>query len=511
MSRPVLLDSTGRPMPRAARDDRASAMAGWTPARRAPDWSNFDRDLTVGRARDMVETDGYAAASITKTVDAIVGARLRLRHRPNWRALGITEAEARDVSEQVDAEWSAFCDDPRFYCDATRQTTMGGLFALAYRHYLLDGDALAVLSWDDDRPYGTTVRIVHPDLMCNPHQGWDTPNLRGGVELDDDGAAIAYHLRGAHDRTLYGDPRAWAWQRIERETSWGRPTVAHFFDRHSDGQTRGLSRLDPVIEALKMQDKHGRVELQAAVLDAVMAPFVKTNGDIEALSDVLGQSSAGAYIADRGSYYTEGAGADIRVGDAQLNRLYVGDEMGVAAARRPAAGFEPFQRQVLRKIAAGIGISYEQMTADWSAVNYSSARAALNEIWRSWNQRRLDFSQRFCAPIFAAWMEEAVDTGRVVLPAGAPGFEAGFAAWVRVEAIGPGRGFVDPVKEANAAGERIRLGLSTLERETAELGGDDWRDVQAQLAREMTDMAPGVRHPAQGEPVQANEVTLAPQ
>lgn len=498
---PALIRPDGSPLMRAPSGPRNEGILGWAPARRAPDWQNIDRPVAVARAREMVETDGIASGAITKTVDAVVGSQLRLKYTPSARALGLDDASARDFAEDVQALWDEFATDPRGMCDQTRHSTMGGLFALAYRHYLIEGDAIGALGYDETRPsaFNTTLRVVDPDLLSNPNDRWDSPELRGGVEIDADGAAVAYHFRGAHDRSLYADRRAWEWTRVPREDEHGCPFVVHFFDRQRDGQTRGRSNIDVIVEALKMEDKHARVELQAAVLDAVMAPFVRTNSELDSLSELFGSTGTEAdpftnYVSGRASYYDE---TDrVSIDGVRVNRLYPGDEMGVAESRRPSQGYEEFSRTILRRIASGLGISYEQMTSDWSKTNYSSARAALNEIWRSWTQRRLDFVQRFCAPVFACFFEEIVTRGFVALPAGTPDLHAAYGAWTRVEGIGPGRGFVDPVKEVQASVERMRAGLTTMEKETAELTGGDWRDNQKQLARERDEMADGFTHPA---------------
>ncbi|MDH5528278.1 MAG: phage portal protein, partial [Nitrospirota bacterium] len=53
----------------------------------------------------------------------------------------------------------------------------------------------------------------------------------------------------------------------------------------------------------------------------------------------------------------------------------------------------------------------------------------------------------------------------------------------RAKWIGPGRGWVDPVKEAKAADMRIQSGISTYEQECAEQGLD-WEEQFEQRARE---------------------------
>ena len=492
---PVLLDQFERPLaygpvPSASKPD---ALSSWSAPRRAPDWGNLSRMRDVARAREMVETDGFAAGAVTKQVDSIVGTRLRLKFKPDARALGLTNTALRPFVDSVQAKFDAWCNDPRFYCDETRQTSLGGLFALAFRHYLVEGDAIGVLGFDEARPMSTTLRVVDPDLLSNPQNAMDKPNMRGGVELDDSGVAVAYHFRGAHDASVYSDPRAREWTRIEREDDHGCPIVVHFFDRDRDGQTRGRSNFDTIIKALKMEDKHAEVELQAAVLDAIMAPQVRTSSDIESLSDFFGNGDAGKYLEQRRNFYDE---APVLVDGVRVNYLSPGDEMTVNDSRRPSQGYAEFSSSVLRRIAAGLGISYEQMSQDWSKVNYSSARAALNEIWRSWTQRRADFVQRFCAPVFAAWLEEVLARGEVELPAGAPGLYEEYGAWVRVTGIGPGKGFVDPVKEAQAADLRVAGGYDTLENVSEELTGTDYRDTLAQLERERDEAPEGFTHPA---------------
>ncbi|MDH5528330.1 MAG: phage portal protein, partial [Nitrospirota bacterium] len=111
--------------------------------------------------------------------------------------------------------------------------------------------------------------------------------------------------------------------------------------------------------------------------------------------------------------------------------------------------------------------------------NYSSARAALLEAWRYFMGRRKWLSVHWASPVYALWLEEAIGQGLIE----APGFYDNPAAWCRAKWIGPGRGWVDPVKEAKAADMRIQSGISTYEQECAEQGLD-WEEQFEQRARE---------------------------
>jgi capsid protein len=132
---------------------------------------------------------------------------------------------------------------------------------------------------------------------------------------------------------------------------------------------------------------------------------------------------------------------------------------------------------------------------DWSQTNYSSARAALNEVWRGVIRLRGVLIWGAAQPIYAAWLEDALDAGMIDVPKGCADFYDAPAAWLNADWIGPARGYVDPVKEAQASALRIDGRISTLEREAAEQG-QDWEEILAQLARERDAMAnlglPGV-------------------
>lgn len=496
--RPVRQAGLETAAPYDAGDALVSAIASWRPMREHPDSEIGEaRDVVTARARDLARNNGWAAGAVQKEVDAVVGAQFRPTAEPDWRALGIDRDTAKEVALQMDAAWRAWADDPRLLADATRAHSFGGMAGLAYRSYAVDGDALGVLHWEEgDRPFATQLRVLDADLLSNPNNVMDGPDMRGGVELDAQGASLAYHFRTEHEFALWSARRAWTWQRIERETSWGRPVVVHFFDKVRDGQTRGISRFAPILDALKMEDKFSRVELQAAVLSAILGVFVTSSMDPETVAEMLTESPA---EFDRYQMRRLGLHDAVkpRFGNVRIPVLPPGDAITTVKAERPSANFNEFEGAVLRRIAAGWGISYEQLAADWSKVNYSSARAALIEIWRGLTARRIAFAQRWCQPVRLALLEEAVDRGMIRLPRGAPDFYDAIGPWCRAKWIGPGRGYVDPVKEAQAAALRVSLGLSTMEDEAAELSGADYADNLAQIEREIEEMPEGVLHPAQ--------------
>ncbi|MQX37886.1 phage portal protein [Roseospira navarrensis] len=478
-----------------AADPISQDLAGWQPHLGSADADLLpERVDIVARIRDLVRNNGWASGAVRRELDTVIGAGLRLSSKPDYRALGLSADWAAEWSDRVEAQWRLWADDPARWCDATRHYTLGGLFGMAYRHYVIDGDALAVLQWrDHGAGFATTVRVIDPDRLSNPHDTMDTDTLRGGVELDGWGAAAAYHIRKRHPGDWFTPSRdAYAWERIPRETPWGRPVVVHFYDKERDEQSRGVGRLTPVLERLKMLDKYDKVELQAAVLNAILAAFIESPFDHSLLEDALDDGKLASYQDLRSDFHTK---RGLTLGGVRIPTLFPGERIGFHTAARPNQAFAAFEAQALRNIAAGTGLSYEQLSTDWSQTTYSSARAALLETWKTMVSRRTAFASGFCQPIFTAWLEEAIDTGTVPLPADAPDFHRARAAYTRCRWIGPPRGWVDPVKERQGALLGIAGGLSTLEDEAAEQG-KDYQEVLEQLRIEMRDMPEGILHPA---------------
>jgi lambda family phage portal protein len=460
-------------------------LATWTPTNYSAQAAlSYERELMTSRVHDIARNDGWASAAIDKQVDNVVGGGWRLSSKPDAESLEIEPEAANELADQIEAAWNDYTQDIGLYCDVSRKMTEGQIDALAFRHRMLDGEALGVLYWLPDRggAFATSMMVIDPDRLSQPDGMPETETLRAGVEMDSYGVPTAYHIRKTHpgDWALANNYKFNQWQRVRRENSWGRPIVVHAFESHRAGQVRGIPPLSPVLRKLKQLTRYDEAELQAATLNAILAAFITSPMDHEALADSIMGGELDPYQEARLNYWKA---APLRVQGAQVSFLYPGEKAELTTPQHPNSVFEQFERTALRNIATAVGITYEQLTGDYSQVNYSSARAALLEVWRGLTARKNVFAAQWKQPWFAAWLEEAIERKIVELPAGAPSFEEKRAAYCHAEWIGPGRGWVDPQKEADAAATRIDAGFSTLERECSEQGLD-WREVIIQRKRE---------------------------
>ncbi len=138
---------------------------------------------------------------------------------------------------------------------------------------------------------------------------------------------------------------------------------------------------------------------------------------------------------------------------------------------------------MLRGAGAAAGMPYELIAKDFSKTNYSSARAALQEAWRVFELYQDWLITHFCQVIWSMFFEEAVLTGRIKLPAGAPNFYEYRAEYCAATWVGPERTNVDPVKEMVADIMGLNAGIITLS-DIAAKRNKDWEAQAKQRSRE---------------------------
>lgn len=455
-------------------------LAGWMP-RRA---SSADADLLpeIGpirdRARDADRNNGLARGGINTILDNVVGTGLRLSARPNYLALGKPKEWAVEWSQQMEALFHAWWWSTA--CHAGDTLNGDQLLEQAQRAELMNGDALALPLWIPDRGdgYATKIQMVESDRLSNPDNGPDSSRLRAGVKTDAVGMPLGYWIRNAHPGDSWalfsGDMPKWEFvpRRVPRIN---RLRVIHYFNQERSGQSRGKPILTAVLANFKQLDRYIQAEIMAAVVNGMVSGVIETPLDQDGILELFSK--------DKVAYDKARSESAVRMEAGTLVPLFPGDKLQPFLPQRPASGFGSFVENVGRIIAVGgFDVPYELLFKDFTKTSYSSARASMLEAWRSFNRRRDRLGTGFMDPVYSLFAEEMINAGKIE----APDFYDNRTAYLRCKWIGPGKGWVDPVREAQAAQIRRDSQLSTQEDECAEQGRD-WREVNEQLAVEMAD------------------------
>ena len=456
------------------------SMASWIPGLGSPrrDFNQNERRMLVARSRDAMRNHLVARAAITRLRTNVVGTGLVCRAQVDNEALGLSEEEADTLNGRLDRLWSLYADDPR-ECDAEATLNHYQLQALVLVSSLVAGDVL-VASPDQERPgciFSTRLQLIESDRVSNPNGGMDRVDLVDGVECDALGAPVAYHVcTGYPGEHLAGKTLAW-----ERLTAFGAETgrrrVLHVLaDKERPGQKRGMPYLAPVLEPLQKLERYSSAELMAAVISAMFTVFIKKGADF--LAGNLPMTALSEERPD-GDNTADG---ELSLGEGAVVDLGVGEEPVVANPGRPNAQFDPFFTAVVKEIGAALELPLEELLLHYSS-SYSAARAAMLQAWRFYSLRRWWLACDFCQPSRELVIDEAVARGLIDLPG--YGDSAKRKAYCQAIWIGPARGAIDELKEANAAGKRIEIGVSNETLETAAMTGEPWQQVFRQRVREV--------------------------
>lgn len=323
-----------------------------------------------------------------------------------------------------------------------------------------------------------------------------TATRRAGVDIDRNGKAIAYHVRE-------GDPcfsSATRYVRIPKTLRNGRPGMIHVFQPTEDGQTRGANRFYSIMERMKMLDTLQATQLQSVIVKAMYAATIESQMDTkEAMAFIAGADNAAKassplmkMLLEQSNHY---ANVSVKLGGAKIPHLYPGDELNLQSAQDSDNGFSALEKALLRYIAAGTGLSYEQLSRDYSEVSYSSARASANESWRYFMGQRKFIAAKMASMMFGCWLEEVIARKIIVPPRARYSFWQARSGWQRSEWIGAGRMAIDGLKEVQESVMLIESGLSTYEKELAKLG-EDYQEIFRQQLRESQEReAAGLRPP----------------
>ena len=430
----------------------------------------YDLPLLRQRSRDLLRNNPLALGAVNTVCTSVIGTGLTLQSRIDRDFLGLSDKEADSWEANTEREFRLWAESTD--CDAGRHLTFAQLQSLVFRSTLENGDCFVLLSFIDrpTSPYALALQIIEADRVCNSNHQSDSDTLVAGVQKDKYGAPVSYHILKTHPGNRSSQPRQW--QIIPAFSRCGtRRQILHVYKVVRPGQTRGVPYLAPVIEALKQLGSYTDAEIMAAVVSSYFTVFVKTpTGD----ADLAPMSLSNSKAATNDNY---------ALGNGAIIGLAEGEDITTANPGRPNAQFDPFIQAILRQIGVALELPFELLIKHFTA-SYSAARAALLEAWRFFMTQRTWLAQQFCQKVYEAWLLEAVLLGRIQAPGFVSGDTAIRAAFLGSQWTGTAPGQIDPLKEIQAARERISLGVSTLSRETAMLTGEDWEKTHKQTVKE---------------------------
>ncbi len=453
------------------------ALKGWRTSKGDADADlNPELDTLRSRSRDLERNNPIAHGALKTKTTYVIGTGLRPEPSIDADFLGLSSEQAEALQAKILREFELVAESPEG--DASRRKTFYQKQAELYHSSRTNGDAFLLLPFFErgDWPYWTRFRSVESDRVCNPGNKLDTDSLSGGFELDENGATSAIHVFQGSPTRRFVRSKAY-WKRVPLYQDNGSRNVL-ILSNHNlrAGQTRGVPDLSPVIEVIKQAGRYVDAELMASVISSKFTVFIKSEGG--GARDPYSPGAGAGAESESDEDYDDTEPRDVRLGDGLVTELDDGESIETANPGRPNAQFDPFVTALWRQIGGALGIPFEILLKHFTA-SYSASRAALLQFASYILVDRADVVVNVCQPYYEAIIAEAVARGRLHMP--------GFfkdpmirRAYCRALWHGPVMGEIDELKAANAAEKRLKVGITTHERETRRQVGESWSQVNDQ-------------------------------
>ena len=486
----------------ADRFDRSMAL--WTPPLMSADQEILPaKAMADARVRDTMRNDAYIANSANLHRDHVVGSLFLLNCKPATRILWGKDDQVweEEFQEEVEEKFTLWAESPECWVDATRRNTFSELVRLAVGVHFMGGEAMAAVEYlreEADRPYKTALLMLDLERVDTPPTASGDSLVRAGVRRNKRGRPLGYYVRQAHP-TDWRSPDAHQWKYVEIAKPWGRKQFIHIYEQMRPDQTRGIAQITAILAEAYQGKQMRKLALQNMIVNSSYAAAIESDLPTDVIFNILGGGNVGdeeqmtgaissymtSYLATVAKYV--GKSKYAQLDGVKIPHLPPGSKLNLLPVGKGGLLGTDFETSVNRYMAAGSGLSLEQLTRDYSKTNYSSIKAGLAETGLYMASKKKIIADRFATDGFRLWFEEAVNRNdfETLKRPKVPNFYDRMMAeaYTACEWIGASRGQIDELKETQAAVARINAGLSTREIEIARFGRD-YRKVLRQLARE---------------------------
>ena len=414
-----------------------------TPGRQTNGWRRSSTDANSANrpaiqrlrdlARELYRNNGWARRGTSVICNNTVG----------W---GIQPAPAEGVakkrSKAARTAWKSWAETTA--CDADGIMTFGKIQRLVMTTVVKAGECLVVRRWrlgDDDLPLPMQLQVLEPDYLDSYKDGIRLDGggrIIQGVEFDARGRRVAYWLYDEHPGSIH-QIRGTYFGASKRVPA---ADVLHVFMVERPGQVRGVSWFAPAIVAIQELDEYESAALMKQKIAACFSAFVVDNSGT---SPALSKQSATDPLAET-----------LEPGTIS----YLGPNRTVTFSNPPnESNYDPFTKAQLRRVAAGFGVTYEDLTGDYPH-SFSASRLGRLSHWGNvWAWQHLMVIPGLCDPVWRWFCEAAVVAGLI-------------DQVVEAQWSPPPMPMIEPDKEGLAYTRLMRSGVMTLQQAVGEQGRD---------------------------------------
>lgn len=420
------------------------------------------------RSRNLARNNGYMRKFLRLMKINVLGPDgIRLRSAATTKR-GSPDPRARDLVESAWNDWGLY------HADYKGNLSFRRLSQQILNRTIVDGEVLAIkVRGVPGNPYGLALQLKGAEYLAPLNQRLaGGVQIVNGVEVDAGGRTLAFHLYDSNpDANLFLGPS----NRIRRVPA---TDVIHVWLREDDEPdcTRGVPWSAAAIMDAKMLAEVMKSETVRARVESSKMGFFTENSEWGSAGD---------------GYTGQGDEDDGSIIDEVSPGLLVKLPPGVDFKQFDPSGksdLPPFIKAIMRKIASGLGVSYNSLASDLEGVNFGSLRGGYLEDQENYQLIQKWLAEELHLLVYREWLQLALLSGRIG--------NLGVADLPRLmphEWLGRRWPWIDPLKDAQAAKTWIEIGVAS-RAEMIRQRGRDINDVDQEIE------ADDFKQPAKSEP-----------
>ncbi len=423
------------------------------------------------RSAALFETNLYARGIIRRLITNEINVGLHLEATPDESLLGVEEDSLATWTENVEKRFELW-GRSAWLCDQAEKDTFGMLQAAARMEALISGDVLVVLR-QDQRTKLPKLQLIKGEAVQTPME-YALNGERGGnkichgVELDSSGRQVAYWIRQPDGKAKR---LAAMGEKSGRRLAW----LVYGTEQRLDA-VRGKPLLALVLQSLKEIDRYRDSVQRKAVINAMLAVFIKKTED---KPGTRAMTNASLSRRNETIHDTAGNPRTFKIAEQLpgivLEELQHGEEPHGFNSNGTDEKFGDFEAAIIQAVAWNCEIPPEILRLSFND-NYSASQAAINEFKIYLNKVRTNHGENFCQPVYEEWLLAEALSGKITANGLIESWRVAaqydiYGAWTNADWSGQIKPAVDLSKLVSGYDALVAGGYITRDRASRELTG----------------------------------------
>ena len=444
------------------------------------------------RSAQLFNDNLYARGLIRRLVTNEINTGLTPEACPDESVLGFEEDSLNDWTEDVESRFAIYAKGPKL-CDWKGVNSLGSIQRMARSEALVEGDVLVVMRQSQQTRL-PRVQLISGSKVKTPFDNKATIReghvIKHGVELDKVGRIVAFWVQ---QEDLSSKRLPAFGEKSGRKLAW----LVYGTDKRMD-ELRGQPLLTLVLQSLKEIDRYRDSAQRKAVINSILAMFIKKGEDkmssLPVTGGVVRKDQVTTTDLDGSSRNFDIAS---QIPGVVMEELQTGEEPVGFGSNGTDVNFGAFETSIVQAVAWANEVPPEILTLAFSN-NYSASQAAINEFKIYLNKIWSEWGENFMTPIYVDWLisetlQQKISSPGLLESWRTPSRYDEFGAWTSVDWYGSIKPSTDMLKQVKASELLVDGAYSTRARESRITTGTKFNKNVKRIKRENEQLAEAMR------------------